>query len=183
LYGGTKKNLLQQLLFQHIVQAMGKRYEKPKDLAAEVGRNRPFDSLEQELFLNLIRSAEWLQSEFSKVFKEHGTTQPQFNVLKILQVEDAFGIPIQRIGVRMSTRAPDVTRLVDRLEHSGLVERFRAGQDRRVIYVRLTESGRQMIDRLAQPFIESHAATKGHMGRDKLELLNSLLFELRHSGD
>ncbi len=73
---------------------MSKRHEKPKNLAAEVGRDRPFDSLEQELFLNLIRSAEWLQGEFSKVFKEHGTTQPQFNVLKILQVEDAFGIPI-----------------------------------------------------------------------------------------
>ena len=162
---------------------MNKKHEKPKNLAEEVGRDRPFDSLEQELFLNLIRTSEWMQGGFSRLFKKHGTTQPQFNVLKILQVEDASGIPIQRIGMRMTTRAPDVTRLVDRMERSGLVERFRTEQDRRVIYVRLTEQGRLLIDRLAQPLIDTHVTTKGHMGQEKLELLNNLLFELRHSRD
>jgi DNA-binding MarR family transcriptional regulator len=155
---------------------------KPKNLAEEIGRDIPFDSLEQELFLNLIRTSEWLQGKFARVFSEHGITQPQFNVLKILQVEDVHGIPIRKIGTRMTTRGSDVTRLVDRLERSGLVERFPCETDRRVIQVRLTESGRNMIDRLARPLIDTHQSTKGHMGRDNLELLNKLLFDLRHSG-
>ncbi len=162
---------------------MSSTRRKPKNLATEIGRDRPFDSLEQELFLNLIRTSEWLQGEFAKVFKAHGITQPQFNVLKILQVEDENGIPIQRIGKRMTTRASDVTRLVDRLERSGLVERFRTEKDRRVIYVRLTQAGRVMIGQLAQPLVEAHKSTRGHLDRASLELLNNLLFELRHSRD
>lgn len=154
---------------------------KPQNLAEEVGRDQPFDSLEQELFLNLIRTSEWLQGEFARVFKAHGISQPQFNVLKILQVEESAGIPVQRIGRRMSTRAPDVTRLVDRLVESGLVDRYRSEQDRRVVYVRLTEAGQQLIERLSQPLLDAHAATKGHMERERLVLLNDLLFELRHS--
>ncbi|MEI8355776.1 MAG: MarR family transcriptional regulator [Deltaproteobacteria bacterium] len=158
-------------------------HRKPKNLAGEIGRNRPFDSLEQELFLNLIRTSEWLQGEFTKVFKAHGITQPQFNVLKILQVEEKDGIPIQKIGERMTTRSSDVTRLLDRLERSCLVQRFRTEEDRRVIYVRLTEAGRFTIDQLAQPLAEAHQSTKGHLDSTSLELLNNLLFELRHSRD
>jgi DNA-binding MarR family transcriptional regulator len=156
---------------------------KPKNLAEEIGRNRPFDSLEQELFLNLIRTSEWLQCEFAKVFKAHGITQPQFNVLKILEVEDGYGIPIQKIAQRMTTLSSDVTRLVDRLERAGMVERFRSDKDRRVIYVRLTETGKGMVEELAQPLAEAHKSTKRHLDRRELELLNKLLFELRHSQD
>jgi DNA-binding MarR family transcriptional regulator len=157
--------------------------KKPENLAEEVGRNAPFDSLEQELFLNLIRTSEWLQAEFARVFKVNGITQPQFNVLKILQVEDEKGIPIQKIGQRMTTKGSDVTRLVDRLEKAGHVERFRTESDRRIIFVRLTESGRRMIENLTQPLIDAHQSTKGHLERDKLEMLNNLLFELRHIRD
>jgi len=154
---------------------------KPQNLAEEIGRNRPFDSLEQELFLNLIRTSEWLQGEFARVFKAHGITQPQFNVLKILEVEDEYGIPIQKIAKRMTTLSSDVTRLVDRLERAGMVERFRSEKDRRVIYVRLAETGKGMVEELAQPLAEAHKSTKGHLDRRDMELLNKLLFELRHS--
>lgn len=160
---------------------MKRNDQTPVNLAEEIGRDLPFDSLEQELFLNLIRTSEWLQGEFAKVFKAYGITQPQFNVLKILQVEDQFGIPIQKIVNRMTTKSSDVTRLVDRLEKSGLVQRFRTEEDRRVIYVRLTEAGWAMIDQLAQPLVATHKHTIGHLGRSSLELLNRLLFELRHS--
>lgn len=160
---------------------MSRGERKPKNLAEEIGRHRPFDSLEQELFLNLIRTSEWLQGEFAKVFKAHGITQPQFNVLKILEVEDKNGIPIQKIARRMTTLSSDVTRLVDRLEAAGLVERFRSEKDRRVIFVRITERGRCMVAGLAEPLAEAHTSTKGHLGRRDLEHLNKLLFELRHS--
>lgn len=153
--------------------------KKPKNLAEEIGRNQPFESLDQELFLNLIRSSEWLQFEFAKVFQEYGITQPQFNVLKILEVEDKKGISIRKIGNRMTTRASDVTRLVDRLEKAGHVARQRTGADRRVILVRMTESGRKLVDNLREPLLEAHRRTKQHLSTEKLELLNSLLFELR----
>lgn len=55
--------------------------------------------------------------------------------------------------------------------------------DRRIIYVRLTEAGRAMIDLLAQPLVEAHQSTKGNFDRTSLELLNTLLFELRNSRD
>ncbi len=71
----------------------------------------------------------------------------------------------------MIERAPDVTRLVDRLEKRGLVERDRSAADRRLSLTRITSAGIDLLARLAPRLtaLESHLAERLSL-RDRREL-------------
>src|SRR5262245_24291838 len=94
-------------------------------LQHELRKKHPFDSAEQEASLNLVRTQDHVQHEFSRLFEAHGASGPQYNVLRILRGTGGDGLPCLEIAAQMVTRMPDITRLVDRLERAGLVRRGR----------------------------------------------------------
>jgi DNA-binding MarR family transcriptional regulator len=55
----------------------------------------------------------------------------------------------------MIQAAPDVTRLIDRLERAGLVERTRSAEDKRLSVTVITKTGLQLLKRM-QPKIDAH---------------------------
>ena len=93
-----------------------------RGLQDEIKKRNPFDSPEQEVALNLARTADRHHGEFARLFKGHGITGAQYNVLRILRGAGE-ALPCQEISGRMIAQLPDITRLVDRLEDAGLVER------------------------------------------------------------
>src|SRR3954468_15212360 len=111
-------------------------------LQQELKKRNPFDSPEQEAVLNLFRTSDRLQHRFAQLFGEYGMTPSQYNVLRILRGE---GKPMQcmELAQRTITVVPGITGLVDRLEQKDppLVRRERSSQDRRVIYVSITQAG------------------------------------------
>jgi DNA-binding MarR family transcriptional regulator len=113
-----------------------------------------FESPVQEAILSLLVAADHLQSATQLVCEEQGITRGQFNVLRILRGVYPAGHPRCEIAVRMVERAPDITRLVDRLEKAGLVERARGDEDRRQSVTRITKQGIQLLERL-QPRMET----------------------------
>jgi DNA-binding MarR family transcriptional regulator len=145
----------------------------------ELKQRRPIGSLEEEAFLNLQRTANVLQDEIADLLRRHELTQSQYNVLRILRGAGEHGLTASDIGERMITRDPDVTRLVDRLEKRGLVERWRCGEDRRVVWTRISPEGRALIEPLDEPLRELHVAQLTHLGSEKLRTLTSLLEEAR----
>ena len=163
---------------------MGKRRqegEAPGGLAGELKKRRPFEHPEQEAALNLMRTADWLGLEFGRLFRQHGLSGPQYNVLRILRGE-AAPLPSLEIAARMVTGVPDITRLIDRLEGAGLVARRRCEEDRRVVFVALTDAGSAAVAGLDEPVLDLHRRLLGHLGRDELETLNRLLVATRHGG-
>jgi DNA-binding MarR family transcriptional regulator len=66
----------------------------------------------------------------------------------------------------MVERAPDVTRLVDRLEDQGLVERDRSTEDRRLSITRITKKGLKLIDELEPTFITVLKDLSGRLSKD-----------------
>ncbi|MFG0274277.1 MAG: MarR family winged helix-turn-helix transcriptional regulator [Phycisphaerales bacterium] len=154
---------------------------RPTGLAAEIGKRRPFELLEEEVYLNLLRTQERLSRPFAALFREHGLSEPKYNALRILRGHGAGGAPIQRIGAEMVASHPDITRLIDRLEADGLVERARDDGDRRRVIVRLTSEGRSRVDALDEPLARLHHSQFGAMSRDDLERLNQLLLAARAS--
>src|SRR2546427_8421458 len=113
-----------------------------RGLQAELKQNVPFTSREQEAYLSLLRTADALQSRVEAKLKEFGLTGTQYNALRILRGSGPDGIPCSDLAERMITRDPDVTRLLDRLQKRGLVERSRGKQDRRVIYGKINAARR-----------------------------------------
>src|SRR2546430_2015272 len=110
-------------------------------LKDELKLARSPQSLEQDVFLNAQRTADWLMRELEEVLREAHLSPTQYNVLRILRGAGTVGMACHEIGERMITRDPDMTRLLDRLEERELITRSRERQDRRVIRVRVSHDG------------------------------------------
>ncbi len=148
-------------------------------LKEEIKQTKPFSGLEHEAVLNIRRSASYLEHLTQQVVKSRGLTEAQYNVLRILRGAEPDGLRCSEIGERMITRDPDVTRLIRRLQGSGLVGRRRDRSDRRVVHIRIREKGRQLLKEL-DPLIESSGRSLlGHMSSEHLSLLIDLLEEVR----
>jgi DNA-binding MarR family transcriptional regulator len=152
-------------------------------LKDDIGKRSPFEVPEQEAYLNLLRTKNELEGEMQALFKGRGLSEATYNALRILRGEmqgGAAGVPCQVIGDRLITRVPDVTRLIDRLEHSGLAKRARTTQDRRVVLVSITKKGLSLLESLDKPLMEVHKRQLRHMTREDLADLNRLLVKARH---
>jgi DNA-binding MarR family transcriptional regulator len=83
------------------------------------------------------------------------------------------------IGDRLVSRAPDITRLLDRLEAKGLVERVRPPEDRRQVLACITQSGMDLLHRIAEPLQACHQRQLGHLNPEEVEQLTALLHRAR----
>ena len=147
----------------------------PTSLRTEIRQNRPFASLEQEALLSLERTSAVLLHGLAETFKEVDITATQYNVLRILRGAGAAGLCRNDIRDRLVAQVPDVTRLLDRLEQAGLVERERDATDRRLVTTRITRSGLDMLEQLDVPVADAHKRQLGHMSRAQLRSLIELL--------
>lgn len=147
----------------------------PGKLKAELAQTLPFESLEEEALLNIVRTADAVDRQVAEMLKPWGLTPTQYNALRIVRGAGERGHTCGAIAERMLTRDPDVTRLVDRLARRGLVARDRAKEDRRAVLIRLTPAGRELTDRLDAPVAALHQRLLSHLGADQLRQLISLL--------
>lgn len=148
------------------------------ELQREIKKKNPFDSLEQETMLNLLRTNDLFQNRFGKLFREYGLTASQYNVLRILRGEGK-PLPCLEIAERMVQVVPAMTGLVDRLEKQGLVLRERSEHDRRVIYVELTTKAKRLLKRLDKPVLELHADLMSSLNKQEMKQLSRLLEKAR----
>ena len=144
-------------------------------LQTELKQKIPFSSREQEAYLALLRTADALQSRTELKLKEFGLTGTQYNALRILRGAGPDGLPCSEIGERMITRDPDITRLLNRLEQRGLVERARDRQDRRVIFGKITVAGLKLLQELDGPIEKHSRELLRHVGQGPLKRLIDLL--------
>ena len=114
-------------------------------LRDEIKQNKPFESLEQEAQLNVIRTGSLLLDDVEQFLKPYGVTATQYNVLRILRGADPARLCRNELRDRMLTRMPDVTRLLDRMEQVGLVARTRENEDRRMVRTRITAAGLKIL--------------------------------------
>lgn len=149
-------------------------------LQAQLRKKRPFDLPQEEAYLNLARTAAILQAPFADLLDTHNLSESCYNVLRILRGHHPAGLPSQSIGPQMVARVPDVTRLVDRLVRGALAERARTEQDRRVVLVRITRRGLDLLARLDGPVSLLHKSQLSHMSPRELSVLNRLLVKARH---
>jgi DNA-binding MarR family transcriptional regulator len=149
-----------------------------------IKQRKPFASLEQEVFLEVLRTGHALVHDLVELLKPYGLTQPQYNVLRILRGAGPAGLPTGEVGDRMvASREPDVTRLLVRMEERGLLERERRTDNRRFVTARITREGLKVLKALDGPVAEMHATQLRHMSRRELELLAGLLERARREGD
>jgi DNA-binding MarR family transcriptional regulator len=138
-----------------------------------------FDSPAQEVYLNLWRTYDRLRALEDDLFAGYDLTAQQYNVLRLLKAARPDSVPTLALGERLVSRAPDVTRMIDRLEHRGLVRRERQAGDRRVVRVGITDAGLALLAEIAGPLADCHARQLGHLSANDLKTLATLLREAR----
>lgn len=111
-------------------------------------QHRQFESASQEAVVSLLVASALVLQRINDMLREHGITHDQYNVLRILRGARPDGHQRMEIGRRMISRAPDVTRLLDRLVRQGLVERSWAPENRRLSIARITPAGLELLARV-----------------------------------
>jgi MarR family 2-MHQ and catechol resistance regulon transcriptional repressor len=147
-------------------------------LQQELKKKQPFNVPSQAAALGLVRTNDRLQIQFARLFRQYGLTPSQYNVLRILRGEGA-PLPILEIAERTVTVVPGITGLIDRLEAAGLVSRERSSEDRRVIYVALTDKATKLLAKIDRPLVELHERLMGHLSKTELNDLIRLLDKVR----
>jgi len=140
--------------------------------------DRPFDSLEQEAYLNLWRTYDCLKAIEEEVFAGYGLSAQQYNALRLLQAASGV-LPTLAIAAKLVSRAPDITRLLDRLETRGLVQRERRADNRRVVQVSITAAGKSLLQAMATDVQRCGKRQLGHLANPDLVALIALLKESR----
>ena len=144
-------------------------------LKDEIKQGKPFESLEAEVFLNLMRTTDALSRGGEEILKLVGLSPNQYNVLRILRGAGEQGLCCREVAERMVTRDPDITRLVDRLERRSMLTRSRDSKDRRIITVRITPDGLKTLKDLDGPMEEYNRNRLSHMDKADLRKLSDLL--------
>ncbi len=107
-----------------------------------------FEGPHHEALLAVLLANASVEALIDEAFEGTGLTQPQYNVLRILNGVHPGAHARGEIARRMMRRAPDLTRMLDRLVRMGLVEREKGEQDHRQSLARITGKGRALLDQL-----------------------------------
>lgn len=150
------------------------------NLRQELRKRQPFDSLEQEAVLNILRTSDIFHNQFGRLFREYGLTPSQYNVLRILRGEGK-PMPSLEIADRMVQVVPAITGLIDRLQAQKLVNRKRCTADRRVVFIEITSKALELLKELDEPDRNLHRKLIGHLSSDELAELSRLLEKARTS--
>lgn len=134
--------------------------------------------------MNNTEQSMHLYRVFAKAFKslsEHavagskieGFNSTAFSVMEVLYFKGAQ--PIQQIGAKLLLQSGNVTYVIDKLEHGGLLRRHPCPTDRRVIYAELTDQGRMMMDDIYPKYEERLSFALGGLNMQEKEQLIYLL--------
>jgi len=138
-----------------------------------------FDSPAQEAYLNLWRTYDRLREFEDELFGRYGLTAQQYNALRLLREVAPAGLPTLMLAEKLITRAPDITRLLDRLEEGQLIRRERPEGNRRTVLVSITPSGQKLLEQLDEPVRKCHEQQLGHLSPASMKQLIALLKEAR----
>jgi DNA-binding MarR family transcriptional regulator len=152
---------------------------KKSPLAVTLKQNRPFVSLQQEAFLSILRTASELSNTADRLLRRFDITQQQYNVLRILRGAGVDGLCRNEISARMVAAAPDMSRLLERMEKSGWITRERAEDDRRQVSTFITDSGKKLLTIVESPVHEETCRLFEGVKSTDLKMLLDVLAQIR----
>lgn len=148
-------------------------------MPAVTSKTRHYDSPQQEAYLNLWKTYDKLKELEDNLFAEFDLSAQQYNALRVLRSVAPESISTSALGGMLVTRAPDMTRLLDKLERRGLIQRERREENRRIVLVAITPTGLDLLKQLAEPVKQCHEMQLGHLNEKELKQLTQLLAKAR----
>jgi DNA-binding MarR family transcriptional regulator len=134
----------------------------------------------QRAILNIMFTASWMDTQFQRHLRPYGLTNPQYNILRILNGSAPNGLSVLDIKTRMIDRSSNVSRLVDKLHKSNFIERCSNTDDRRMVCITISEEGKKVLAELAvSPLIKSDLIPGQAISEAEANILADLLDRFR----
>jgi homoprotocatechuate degradation regulator HpaR len=131
----------------------------------------------QSLTLTLLQAREAAMSFFRPSLNQHGLTEQQWRVIRILSQHDE--LEIYQLAELACILKPSMTGVLVRMEAAGMVHRRKAEQDQRRVLVTLAEKGQACFASMSQCMEENYQRLQAQLGEEKLQTLLGLLNELK----
>lgn len=139
---------------------------------------KKFESPIHEMMINIMLANTSLRARMDEAFTGSDLTFSQYNLLRILNGAYPNGYSRGEISRRMIDRAPDMTRMVDRLIKLGLVRRGKSREDGRHSVATITPAGRELIQRVNARVATVHANVGAVMSDAEAKELSRLCEKL-----
>lgn len=138
--------------------------------------NSKFKDQRSKAFLNIKYTANWINSKEVEFFKSYGISPQQYNILRILRGAGKE-TKVQVVKERMVERAPNVTRLMDKLLEKNLIVRHRCDKDRRVVFVEITDEGLLLLSEVDTQISDLNLLK--NLSKEEAKVLSDLLDKIR----
>jgi MarR family transcriptional regulator, organic hydroperoxide resistance regulator len=128
------------------------------------------------LYYLLSRAAHLVSQQFHAQLRPRGMAVPVWRVLATLS--DSDGLPVTELARRTLFKQPTLTKVIDRMERQGLVERRASEQDRRKVLIYVTERGRNGVGDLLERAKRHEQTMLAGYGDNQVALLKTALHDL-----
>lgn len=140
--------------------------------------NTKFTDDKHRLMVNLIYTSGWIKNYFSDFLKPFEISSQQFNILRILRGANDW-VTMNVVKERMIEKAPNATRLADKLMDKELLERKRSSNDRRVVYVRITIKGLELLKQIDEINEEEQFSITDNITMEEARQVSDILDKMR----
>lgn len=137
-----------------------------------------FSSANMKAVINVKYTSNFLSMKSNKFMQKFDLTMPQFNILRILR-GSGESMAVNTIKERMVEKSPNTTRLMDKLIDKGLITRERCENDRRVVYVKISKKGLDLLSKIDIAINKSSDFTPENLTEEEANLLSDLLDKMR----
>lgn len=138
-----------------------------------------FQNPQHKVIVNIRYTSNFLGNIQNNFMMKFDLTMPQFNILRILRGAKGM-ISVNTVKERMVEKSPNTTRLMDKLIEKGLIERVRCKEDRRVVYVEISQAGLDLLEKIDEEF-NSRSLNSIAISDAEAEKLSELLDKVRNS--
>lgn len=129
-----------------------------------------------DVYIKLLRAAESVAGRTDGPMTAAGLTPSQFGVLETLY--HLGPLMVSQLADKHLKSRNNFTVVVDNLEKQGLVRRERSSEDRRAVWVHLTDAGREKIERVIPEHAKAVAVDMEVLTAEEQEQLGVLLRRL-----
>jgi DNA-binding MarR family transcriptional regulator len=139
-------------------------------------------SIDERVLMAIVRVAERFKKNASALFKSHGLTFPQYNVLRVLDASKKGQNSIRNVNRILLVSGANMTGIAKRLEKTGFIIRKSDPNDDRLKRLEITPKGRQVLKDISE---EKERNIKRYLmkysDKEKSALLENLREILTHT--
>jgi len=141
-------------------------------------KTKEFQDIKQKAYLNVIYTGSWLQDQSIQKLKANGINDQHYNILRILRGKHPDSVCPGEVKEVLLNKRGDLTRLLDKLVRMNLVDRNTNEVNRRMIDLKITNQGLQLIKDL-NPVMNELENALSRLSQAEANQLSDLLDKIR----